>query len=448
MDETGSPEELERELEAVRAERDALRTTVEKADRRRASRGRSIAIVLLIVLSVLSLAAAVPGNWGRRTFLNTDRYVATVAPLASDPAIQEVLARDITNAVFQALDVQDRVAGALQDRVPELSFIAAPITSALEDFVQARVLAIVSSELFQQYWTEANRFIHEQAMATLQGGGDTVSVVNGKIVLNYLPLVNEALNQVAATAGDLIGKRFNLPEITPDTVPVEAIAAIEAQTGLDLPDTFGTVVVYDSSQLAIAQDAVQLFNRGVYLLIFLFLVTAAVALWISPRRRRTLLQLFVTYAVVLVVERRLAIAGGNQIVEAVKPENMAASRAVVDALLGSLLGYTAWLLWISVAVIAIALATGPYAWAVRLRGGAVDLGRGIVGTAQETSTSGVMAWVAAHRDVVMFATAGIGVVLLLLLDLSLFWGVVLILLVGAVELLAWRAASEADAGST
>jgi hypothetical protein len=148
------------------------------------------------------------------------------------------------------------------------------------------------------------------------------------------------------------------------------------------------------------------------------------------------------------VERRLAIAGGNQIVEAVKPENMAASRAVVDALLGSLLGYTAWLLWISVAVIAIALATGPYAWAVRLRGGAVDLGRGIVGTAQETSTSGVMAWVAAHRDVVMFATAGIGVVLLLLLDLSLFWGVVLILLVGAVELLAWRAASEADAGST
>ena len=44
--------------------------------------------------------------WARNQVTNTDRYVRTVAPLASDPAIQQAVADQITAQIFTYLDVQ------------------------------------------------------------------------------------------------------------------------------------------------------------------------------------------------------------------------------------------------------------------------------------------------------------------------------------------------------
>ena len=58
------------------------------------------------------------------TVYNTDRYLAVVGPLASDPAVQEALARQLTQAVFTAVDVQTKVRAAIAERAPKLEFIA------------------------------------------------------------------------------------------------------------------------------------------------------------------------------------------------------------------------------------------------------------------------------------------------------------------------------------
>ena len=44
--------------------------------------------------------------WARNQVTNTDRYVRTVAPLASDPAIQQAVADQITAQIFTYLDVR------------------------------------------------------------------------------------------------------------------------------------------------------------------------------------------------------------------------------------------------------------------------------------------------------------------------------------------------------
>jgi hypothetical protein len=61
----------------------------------------SLLIVLGCVLAPLSVVAV----WTRNQVTNTDRYVATVAPLASDPAIQKAIADQVTAQVLTYLDV-------------------------------------------------------------------------------------------------------------------------------------------------------------------------------------------------------------------------------------------------------------------------------------------------------------------------------------------------------
>ena len=69
-------------------------------------RWRTIVAVLLIVLGCVLAPLAGVAVWARNQVTYTDRYVATVAPLASDPAIQQAITDRITAQVFTYIDVQ------------------------------------------------------------------------------------------------------------------------------------------------------------------------------------------------------------------------------------------------------------------------------------------------------------------------------------------------------
>jgi hypothetical protein len=438
------------EVEALREERDRLEAELEAAKQGRVKARFRIITVILVVLSLLTFAAAVPGVWAKRTLLNTDRYVATVAPLAENPAIQEYIARTVTTEVFQALDVEGRLETVLQQRADRLAFLAGPITNAVQGFVQGKVQDLVASPAFATFWTEANRFTHARVLAVLESEGDTLSVQGNQVVLNLLPLVNQGLQAVAGVAGQLIGRTVTLPEITPDEVPTEAITKIESALGVDLPDRFGTITVYDGDELGSVQRAVDLFQKGVVALALLFLVFGVAAVLLSSRRRRTLLQLMTGLVLILVLERRFAIAEADHVVGLARPENQGAARAVVDSVLSSLLTYTSRLLWVVVIVVVIALLSGPYGWAVRLRGWVVDLWRAGIGAARGAELPQAPAWVAGHRDALMLGIVALAVIVLLLADLTVGWFLVIALVTAGLELLVFRlaTASETPAGET
>ena len=433
------------ELARIQAERDELENRVRTLEDRPAKRRRlrRVSTAILLVLTVLLFALAVPGLWVRRTVADSDRYVAMVAPLAREPAVQEYLARTVTAQVFAALGVEERLGAALTERAPRLVFLAGPITDAVHGFVEEKVQAILASEGFATYWEEANRFTHAQLVAALRGESDVLVVADGKVVLNVLPLINQGLQAVSSVVTELLGRPVDLPELTGDEIPAEAVARIEETLGVVLPERFGTITVYDSEELGAVQDAVDLARRVLFLIVALFLLGAAATLWASTRRRRTLIQLVSALAAVLVLERRFVIAAANRVVDAAKSENRGAARSVVDQVSGTFLGFTGWLLVVAIVVLLVALVSGPYPWAVRLRAWVRDIGRALTSPAARGQLGPAALWAGAHRDALMFGGAVAFVILLLVLDLSIGWVLLVALLLLAYELAVYRLADTA-----
>ena len=89
------------ELERLRAEVAELRSQaaapplaeppVAVPPRPRRQRWRSVVATLLIVIGCILAPISVVAVWTKNLVTDTDRYVATVQPLASDPAIQSAV---------------------------------------------------------------------------------------------------------------------------------------------------------------------------------------------------------------------------------------------------------------------------------------------------------------------------------------------------------------------
>lgn len=441
----------ESDLERVKAERDDLAHQVEALEGRPRKRHRTRRVLapILVVLTVVVFTATVPAAWGARTVLNTDRYVATVAPLANDPAVQQSIARKVTAQVFEALNVEGVISDALASIGDRATVLAGPLTTALRGFVQEQVLRVVQSDAFDTFWIEANRFVHTQVVEVLKGNEEQVSVVEGKVLLNLVPLINLALVQIEGVAGDLIGRDVTLPQIDPDTPRSEAVNRLEQALGVNLPDDYGSIQVYDADSLAALQQALYTFQRLLILLLILIPVLVAVTLLVSTRRRRTLIQLAVGGAIGLVLIRRLAIVGRDDLFASVDTEDFPSVRVLTNELMDSLFRYTGILLAIVLLTLLIALLTGPYPWAVAFRRWVGDLGRS-VGAAiggKPLPETGRLRWIRDHRDGLMLAGGVVAVALFLFVDLTLLAFVVVGVLLALYELALWRLAPEpADAG--
>ena len=118
----------------------------------------------------------------RSTLLDTDKYLAMVAPLASDPAVQEEISRRITDAVFEQLKVKelttqtlDAIArptargGGHREPPVQLSTFAEPISNAIYGFTEGQVSNLVASSTFQDAWVAANREAHASLVSALTG---------------------------------------------------------------------------------------------------------------------------------------------------------------------------------------------------------------------------------------------------------------------------------------
>ncbi len=439
MSEQQGPEDLE----AVRAEVGRLKEEVEKLEAKpqKRARLRKVFAVVFIVIAVLAFSAATPGLWARRTVYNTDRYLAVVGPLASDPAIQEALARQLTQAVFTATDVEAKVQAAIAERAPKLAFAAGPLTSSLQGFVQDQVQQVIASERFQQFWVSANTILQKQVVAVLDGNSDVLTVQGNQVVFNYLPLLNDALQQLSGTLSAILNRQITLPTITADTVPSEAVASLQTALGVTLPPTFGSVTLFQSDELTSVQDAVSIFNKTMILAIVLFILGVALALVLSTNRRRTLLQLVTALIVVAVLERRFAIAQASNVVSMAKPENQAAVQAIIGAFLSSLLLATKRILWVLFLVLVVAVVTAPYPWAVRARAWVGDVGRAAVGAVRGAEVGPAAAWVGARRDALMLAGAVVAAIILLFASISLGWFLVLAIVLVLYELAVYRIAA-------
>jgi CheY-like chemotaxis protein len=435
-------DDLAGEVERLRAERDALRTQLDSAQRSRSRRGtiRKTLAGLLVVVTVLAIVLGTTAVWTRRTLLNTDQWVATVGPLGADPAVTAALQPQITNQIFAILPAQELIAEALPERS---RFLAVPLTNAIKGFVNDQVGNLLASPQFQQAWIEANRVVHTQVVAVLRDESQVVQTRDGEVVLNLLPVINQALARVEQLASDLIGKDVNLPTITNGEVPEKARDKLQTALGVQLPADFGEIVVFQSDQLQSVQDAVRLFDRLVVLLVILALAGLVATFWVSHTRRRTLLQLTIGVMLGLVVVRRLTMRGEQELVDKAKVAvNRSAVQAISDQVLAGFFSLTRWLILAGLVIVLVALVTGPYRWAVALRRRVTEVWRALVqagGRGRDAARdSSTVAWIRRHIAMLQLGGALAAVLVLLLADLSWAAFLIVLVLLALYELALWR----------
>jgi hypothetical protein len=400
------------ELERLRSENAALRAQGQAAGPRPPRPGgrqrwRSIVAVLLIVLgSVLAPLAGV-AVWARNQVTNTDRYVATVAPLASDPAIQQAVTDQITAQVFTYIDIQaltTQVADALAARVegrglpPQaaaaLQGLAGPVANGVQGFVRTQVERVVQSQAFEDAWIQANRAAHEALVKALTGeGGGAVTVEGDTVTLNLGPFIQTVKQR-------LVAQGFTLAE--------------------RIPQVDKSFVLFQSQDITRAQRAFSLLNTlGVWLPV-IALILIGIGVYVAKDHRRALIGAglgvaagMVLLALSLAVFRSIYLDG---VPASVLPHDAAA--VLYDTIVRFLRAGLRTVLVLALVVAAGAFLSGQSVTAVRTREGLSNAIGWLSGGAERAgfSTGPVGTWVYANKKVLR-----IGAVALAALAL-VFWG--------------------------
>ncbi len=246
------------ELERLRAEVADLRSqasTAAAADidqpvvptpRPRRQRWRSVVATFLIVIGCILAPISVVAVWTKNLVTDTDRYVATVAPLASDPAIQSAIADKITAEIFTHLDVAgitNQAVDALAERglppliATQLHALSQPLSSGVQSFVRDQVGEVVASEAFANAWLTANREAHKALVAALTGETrEGVTIENDTVSINLGPIIQEVKQRLIDRGFELASR---IPNVNPSFVLVQSDYIAQARGAFNLLNAIG-----------------------------------------------------------------------------------------------------------------------------------------------------------------------------------------------------------------
>jgi hypothetical protein len=221
---------------------------------------QSKAVVAVVVAACIVTFLAVIFTWVRGQALNTDRYVQTVAPLASNHAIQDAL----TNAINKQLDTQLHPEQMIRDALPaKAAPIAGPLSAAITGFAHEAVGKFIHSDLFKKIWTEISRLSHAQVVNVLTGKkvrGVAIRT-DGTVRLDIAPLVG----------------------------PLKAALSKAGIQSQQLNSSSDGIILLDAPQLKNAQGAVKLLKGFTLLFQILAPLLFLIAIWLSKVRRRTVI---------------------------------------------------------------------------------------------------------------------------------------------------------------
>jgi hypothetical protein len=361
-------QELKLQREQLAAMREQLDTRAQR--KRRVTVFRQIVAAVLVFFAAMGVTLSVVGLWAGNTTLNTDRWVATVSPLSEDPAVRSAVSTYTTTQLFTSLNVEQRVKEALP---PKAAFLASPLSDQVHGFVQNSVTKVLASPQFAALWPAINKVAHQQVMNILNNNSAVVRTSGQTVTLNLLPVVNNVLSSLQQQVPTLFGKTVKLPTITNGQIPAGLQTKIESALGVKLPANFAAVPIYKGNQLSAAQQALVQFKRFVVALVVGSLLALGLAIWISPRRRRTTLQFGILLVITVVALTVVIRAVRTQLIDQV-PAGV--YRAGVDA--GVQIVFTTLrtrgtqLLWLGIVIAVVAYLVGPGRGAVALRGWAVQ----------------------------------------------------------------------------
>ena len=239
------PDAERAELEQLRRELAALRKQTEDAANRRSHRahrpGRTIPAVLLIILACILAPLSVVSVWANDFIADTDRYVATVAPLATDPAVQGAVTDQVTTLITKQVDLPTLVksvtgllpsSGLGSNAATALNALSGPIVSGITSFIHTAVAKVVDSPAFATVWTEVNRTAHASAVKALTGeGGGAVQLSGNDVNIDLAPVIAQVKAQLVSSG---FGLADNIPTVHTSFTVLTSDSVPKVKTGFKL----------------------------------------------------------------------------------------------------------------------------------------------------------------------------------------------------------------------
>jgi hypothetical protein len=182
---------------------------------------------VFLVLGLILMPLAVTGGWVRGTVFDTDGFVAAVGPIAEEPAVQVAVATAVTDQIFQALALEQRLQGLLPNR---LGFLAAPVANQLQEWTQAGAERLTTSEQFPRIWTGAVRAVHSTVVDFMNGTGRVQLGEEGVIQLDLSELTSQLVDRLEQAGVTLPEDRF--PILSSGKVPIAQVEGLEKIRGL------------------------------------------------------------------------------------------------------------------------------------------------------------------------------------------------------------------------
>ena len=313
--------------------------------RRRRFSWRTPVAALLIILGCVLAPISVVAVWTANQISDTNRYVANVAPLISDPAIQNALTDKITNEIVTQIDVKGRTDQAAADLTQKglprigalLQGVSGSLASGVQGFVHSRVHKIVTGPRMANAWTQVNRAAHQAIVAALSGRGGgkgAVGVSNGQVTLDLAPLI-------AVAKQDLVARGLSIAS--------------------KIPIVHVTFALFPSKDLTKAQSGYRLINKLKIALPIVTLVLLGLGVAVARYHRRALIGAGLGFAAsMLVLGAGLAIARAiylNSVPPGTLPADAAA--AAFDILVRFIRTALRTLLVVGLVVAVGAFFTGP-----------------------------------------------------------------------------------------
>ena len=214
--------------------------------------GRTISALVMVVIAGLLFPLAVLGFWANHAVLDEDRYLAAVAPLATDPAVQDAVAATLKARVAKTVDFEKLASQVLPEG---LAGLGAGLSGVAQQLADSAITSFVRSDAFVTAWAKINVQAHQSLMNSLRGDqSGAISTSGDQVILDTSVVVQEAWKQLSASVPVL----SNLPVPTGLGEQIVLLDASEvsraraATTVLDAVGSWLLVVVIVAFLAAIA----------------------------------------------------------------------------------------------------------------------------------------------------------------------------------------------------
>ncbi|KQR49157.1 hypothetical protein ASF87_10205 [Microbacterium sp. Leaf161] len=395
---------LRARVSTLETENEQLRTALTPpVSPRRRGIGWSIASAVLVVVGLVTGVAGLVAVYAKTQLLTTDQFVGTFAPLADDPAVQDVLVDASLAAVNDAVDVpaltKDLMDGIRALDLPPradsaLTLLEGPAAQGTQSLIDATVNGIVRSDAFASTWENTLEVTHTQLLVALRGEDDAVLTINDGTLSVQLGPVVEQVRARLLDAG--IGLADAIPIVDRAVPLLENASLEEVRTAYLLVDIVGTWLPWVS----------------------LLLLTAGV-LCARRRRQAVAVTAAMTAATLVVLSVALALARtvlAISVSGAKTPMTPEAAQSLFDAASSNLSSMITALASLAVMVFLVAWLSGPASFPKRLRAAVTAAGVRTCGRleARGLHMGRVGAWVSAHTSVIvtLVAVAGAGIIVL------------------------------------